>query len=67
MRYACPSCGRWVRPLVDVTAVMCLRCGVYAMREEEDQPALLETPAPEKLANVQGRPLRENARKDHEP
>ena len=44
MRYTCPSCGRWVRPLVDVTAVTCLHCGVYARREEEEQPALLEAP-----------------------
>lgn len=42
VRYTCPSCGRWVRPLVDVTAVTCLHCGVYARREEEEQPALLE-------------------------
>lgn len=41
MRYACPSCGRWVRPLVEVTAVTCLHCGVYAQRQEEEQPALL--------------------------
>ena len=62
MRYACPSCGRWVRPLVDVTAVTCLRCGVYARREEEDQPALLAAAAPEELAEVEDHPLSQNAR-----
>ncbi|WP_456475883.1 hypothetical protein [Oceanithermus sp.] len=40
MRYACPSCGRWVRPYVEVIAVSCTRCGVYARREEEDQDPL---------------------------
>jgi len=50
VRYTCPSCGRWVRPLVDVTAVTCLHCGVYARREEEEQPALLEASDAEKLA-----------------
>ena len=40
MRYACPSCGRWVRPYVEVTAVSCTRCGVYARREEEGQDPL---------------------------
>ncbi|ADR35495.1 flagellar M-ring protein FliF [Oceanithermus profundus DSM 14977] len=40
MRYACPSCGRWVRPFVEVIAVSCTRCGAYARREEEDQDPL---------------------------
>ncbi|WP_287409046.1 hypothetical protein [Oceanithermus sp.] len=61
MRYACPSCGRWVRPLVDITAVSCLRCGVYARREDEEQPALLDPAAPEKLVEEEDRPLRKNA------
>ncbi|WP_456446772.1 hypothetical protein ACMC9I_00150 [Deinococcota bacterium DY0809b] len=47
MRYACPSCGRWVRPGVEVIAVSCTRCGVYARREEEGQdPLFAQSEAP---------------------
>ncbi|WP_457637119.1 hypothetical protein [Oceanithermus sp.] len=56
MRYVCPSCGRWVRPEVEVIAVTCLHCNVYARREEEEQPALLPAAALEpEAANRGGR------------
>ncbi|WP_457629988.1 hypothetical protein [Oceanithermus sp.] len=51
MRYACPSCGRWVRPLIEVEAVVCVRCGVYARREEEEQPALMPREKPASRAD----------------
>jgi len=61
VRYTCPSCGRWVRPLVEVTAVVCLRCGVYARREEEEQPTLLDAANPEELGlGEQNHRLREH-------
>jgi len=40
VRYVCPSCGRWVAPLIPVESVSCLVCGVYARRQEEKQGEL---------------------------